>query len=205
MDDLTALEPIEHEDCLRGRAVREMGDGVIDANFIVFVQDAVRFGPNGTAACKSEDVGLGHHGPTHMRVKFALIVNELVKFFDVAGFEGRFVFCKEAHERAMTPNQITSCPQVGGCSFQSSTHDSPNSSSSVRLKARLNVMWFSPWTDDAQTDGFVVFKLEFKDGFDDRLTHSKPVLSLPFFDDTEAGGCIVRGEQTVESEGDLHG
>ena len=46
---------------------------------------------NGAHASKGHDVPFGHHGSTHVRVEFAVVMNDGVKLFFVSGVEGRFV------------------------------------------------------------------------------------------------------------------
>lgn len=82
--------------------------------------------------------------------------------------------------------------------------DGTDGSTGVRLQSWLDVLGLGAWTDDAQSDGLVVLELEFKDGFDDGLAHGQAVLGFALLDDTEAGCCVVRGEEAVECQRDFH-
>ena len=62
---------------------------------------------NGAHASKGHDVAFGHHGATHVRVEFAVVVNDSVKLFFISGFKGGFVLGKDAHVSPSTPHHIT--------------------------------------------------------------------------------------------------
>ena len=110
VDDLPVLEPVKRQHGLRGGAVGEVGNGVTNTDLVVLKQNAVGFGANGTGAGKGHDVTFGHHGPAHVGVKFAIIVDDGVQFFFVSGFEGCFVRCKDAHGFRSTSQHITTSP-----------------------------------------------------------------------------------------------
>ena len=90
------------------------------------------------------------------------------------------------------------------CCLTSRVDHSTDGSSGVRLQSWLDVLGLGARTDDAQSNGLVVLELEVKDGFDDGLTHGESVLRFALLDDTEAGCCVVRGEEAVECQWDFH-
>ena len=69
----------------------------------------------------------------------------------------------------------------------------------MRLKPWLDVMRFSPRTNDAKTDGFVVFELQFQNCFEDGLAHRQPVLCFSFLNDAETHRTVVGCQESVQS------
>ena len=112
VDDLPVLEPVERQDGLRSGTVGEVSDGVPDADLVVLKQDTMGFGANSTGSGKGHDVAFGHHGAAHVRVKFAVIVDDGVQLFFVSGFEGGFVLRKDAHAPPSTSQHITTSSTV---------------------------------------------------------------------------------------------
>ena len=112
VDDLPVLEPVERQDGLRSGTVGEVSDGVPDADLVVLKQDTMGFGANSTGAGKGHDVAFGHHGTAHVRVKFAVIVDDGVQLFFVSGFEGGFVLRKDAHGSRSTSQHITTSSPI---------------------------------------------------------------------------------------------
>ena len=106
VDDFPVLESIERKDGFRGRTVGEVRNGMAHTDFVVLKQDAMGFGTNGARTCKRHDVALGHDSPAHMRVEFAVIVNDGVKLFFVSGLKSGFILGKDAHEYALRRHHI---------------------------------------------------------------------------------------------------
>ena len=92
----------------------------------------------------------------------------------------------------------------GGLFRTSPFDNSTDGRSGVRLQSWLDVLGLGARTDDAQSNGLVVLELEVKDGFDDGLAHGESVLRFALLDDTEAGCCVVRGEEAVECQWYFH-
>ena len=114
MDDFPVLESIERKDGFRGRTVGEVRNGMAHTDFVVLKQDAMGFGTNGARTCKRHDVALGHDSPAHMRVEFAVIVNDGVKLFFVSGLKSGFVLGKDAHGQGSGRHHIMAPTSLHG-------------------------------------------------------------------------------------------
>lgn len=75
-----------------------------NTDFIVLEQNSAGFASNSVHGCESHDVALGHNGSTHVRIELAIIVNEGIKLFFLAGFKGLLVLGKDTHVPWATPN-----------------------------------------------------------------------------------------------------